>query len=137
MNERGEKKEKIGFYKSGPSNLLVDRTKSIVKLIIFVLSFVVKDESPHSSIWAREVSVLSNNLWSISLKLFRSVQRSLLYKGQWRKKWIVDSTSLPQLHIGLIESWKLWLNLCSREWLNNFNRVVAIIKRIRRRSYEF
>ena len=41
---REEKRKKIAFHKSGPSNLLVDRTKSIVKLIIFVLSFVVKDE---------------------------------------------------------------------------------------------
>ena len=126
MNERGEKKEKkIAFHKSGSSNLLVDRTKSIVKLIIFVLSFVVKDESPNSNIWVREVSVLSNNLWSILLKLFRSVQRSLLYKGQWRKKWIADSTSLPQLHIGLIESWKLCLNLCSRKWLRP-SRILVI-----------
>ena len=35
---------------SGPSNPLVDRTKSMVKLIIFVLSFVVKDEFPNSNI---------------------------------------------------------------------------------------
>ena len=41
----GEKK-KIAFHKSGPSDLLVDKTRSIVKLIIFVLLFVVKDESP-------------------------------------------------------------------------------------------
>ena len=35
---------------SGQSNLLVDRTKSMVKLIIFVLSLVVKDEFPNSNI---------------------------------------------------------------------------------------
>ena len=40
-----------------------------------------------------------------------------LYKGLWRKKWITNSTSFPQLHIGLIESWKLCLNLCSRKCL--------------------
>ena len=90
---REEKREKIAFHKSGSSNLLVDRKKSMVQLIIFVLSLVVKDEFPNSNIWAREVSVLSNNLWSSLLKLFRSVQRSLLYKGKWRKKWIAVSTS--------------------------------------------
>ena len=40
----------ITVHKSGPSNLLVDRTKLMVKLIIFVLSFVVKDEFPNSNI---------------------------------------------------------------------------------------
>ena len=38
------------FKKVGQSHLLVDRTKSMVKLIIFVLSFVVKDEFPNSNI---------------------------------------------------------------------------------------
>ena len=42
--------KKITVHKSGPSNLLVDRTESMVKLIIFVLSFVVKDEFPNSNI---------------------------------------------------------------------------------------
>ena len=53
MREEKRKKKKdkrIAFHKSGPSNLLVDRTKLIVKLIIFVLSFVVKDELPNSNI---------------------------------------------------------------------------------------
>ena len=45
-----EEKKKITVHKSGPSNLLVDRTKSMVKLIIFVLPFVVKDEFPNSNI---------------------------------------------------------------------------------------
>ena len=45
-----EKRKKIAIHKSGQSNLLVDRTKSVVKLIIFVLSFVVKDEFPNSNI---------------------------------------------------------------------------------------
>ena len=35
----------ITIYKSDLSNLLVDRTKSMVNLIIFVLPFLVKDES--------------------------------------------------------------------------------------------
>ena len=44
------RKEKKTVHKSGPSNLLVARTKSMVKLIIFALSFVVKDEFPNSNI---------------------------------------------------------------------------------------
>ena len=39
LNKR--EKKKITVYKSGPSNFLVDTTESMVKLIIFVLSFVV------------------------------------------------------------------------------------------------
>ena len=40
------REEKITVHKSGRSNLSVDRTK----LIIFVLSFVVKDEFPISNV---------------------------------------------------------------------------------------
>ena len=58
-----------------------------------------------------EKSVLSNSVWSVLTKLFRSVRHSLLCKKQWRKKWIAYSTSLPQLHIGLSVSWKLCLNV--------------------------
>ena len=51
MREEGKKKEKkIAFHKSGPSNVLADRTKSMAELIIFVLSIVVKDEFPNSNI---------------------------------------------------------------------------------------
>ena len=117
-----DRKQNLTVHKSGPPNLLVDRTKSVVKLISFVFSFVVKDEFP---IWVREVSILSNNLWSTLLKLFSSVQRSVLYKGLWRKKWIADSTSLTQLHIRLIESWKLCLSLCSHKWLRP-SRILVI-----------
>ena len=41
LNDRGKK---ISFQKSDPSNLLVDRAKSMVKFIIFVMWFVVKNE---------------------------------------------------------------------------------------------
>ena len=42
--------KKVTVHKSGPSNLIVDKTKSMVMLIIFVLSFVVKDEFPNSNV---------------------------------------------------------------------------------------
>ena len=83
-----EKTKKNTVHKSGSSNLLVDKTNSIVKLIIFVFSIALK------------VALLSNSVWSMFTELFRNVRRSLLYKGQWRKKLIADSTSLPQLDIG-------------------------------------
>ena len=46
--------------------------------------------------------VLSNNLRPILLKLFSSVQRSLLYERKWRRILIADSMLLPELHIGLM-----------------------------------
>ena len=110
---KGEDKKNT-IHKSGSSNLLVDKTKSIVKLIIFVFTIALKVVLPNSKICVSEKSVLSNSVWSMLTKLFRIVRRSLLYKGLWRKNWIADSTSLPQLHIGFSLSWKLRLNLCSR-----------------------
>ena len=71
---KGEDKKNT-IHKSGSSNLLVDKTKSIVKLIIFVFSKVVL---PNSKICVSEKSVLSNNAWSMLTKLFRSARRSLL-----------------------------------------------------------
>ena len=41
--------EKNTVHKSGPSSLLVYRTKSMAELVIFVLPFIVKDEFPNSN----------------------------------------------------------------------------------------
>ena len=57
-------------------------------------------------------SVLLNRLLSGLLKVLKKVLLSLKNKGEWRRKWAVDSVPWPQLHKGLIESWKLCLNLC-------------------------
>ena len=81
---KGEDRKKI--HKSGSSNLLVDETKSFVKLIVFVFSIALKFVLPNSKICVSEKSVLSKSVWSMLTKLFRSVRRSLLYKGHWRKK---------------------------------------------------
>ena len=59
LRDKEDHKTKITIYKSGPLNLLADRAKPIVKLSIV-------------------------NLWSNLLNC--SIQHSLLYKGQWRKK---------------------------------------------------
>ena len=69
-----------------------------------------------------------------------------LWKGPWRKKWILDSTPRPQLHKRLIESWNLCLNLCSHKWLtpslmscNKFDSfwIMTVVGRIWIWSYEF
>ena len=114
---KGEDKKNT-IYKSGSSNLLVDKTKSIVNLIIFVFTIALKVVLPSNKNCVSEKSVLSNNVWSMLTKLFRSVRHSLLYKGQWRKKWIADSTALPEWHIGFSVSWKLCLSLYPRRWLS-------------------
>ena len=126
---KGEDRKTSIIHKSGSSNLLVvDNTKSTVKLIIFVFSFALKVVLPNSKICVSEKSVLSSSVWSMLTKLFRSVRRSLLCKGQWRKKWIADSISLPQLHIGFSVSWKLCSNLCSCRWLSPSRiRVIYLI----------
>ena len=123
-----KREDRKKIHKSDSSNLLVDKTKSIIKLIIFVFSFALKVVLPNNKICVSEKSALSNSVWSMLTKLFRSLRRSLLYKGQWGKKWIADSTSLPQLHIRLSVSWKLCLNLCSRRWLSPSRiRVIYLI----------
>ena len=42
------REEKKTLHKSGPWNLLADRTQLLVKLIICVLSFIAKDEFPNT-----------------------------------------------------------------------------------------
>ena len=76
----------------------------------------------------KEDSFVSINLQSIFFRVLRRVILLSSNKGQWRKKWDVDSTSIPQLQKGLIQFWKLWLNLCSRRWLSpRPNRIISLI----------
>ena len=76
---KGEDKKNNTIRKSGSSNLLVDKTKSIFKMIIFVFSIALKVVLPNSKICVSEKSALSNSVWSMLTKLFRNVRRSLLY----------------------------------------------------------
>ena len=56
-------------------------------LLLLLFSFVVKDKSPNSSVWAREESVLSDNLWSVLLLNCSGVCNvHYLYAGHWKKK---------------------------------------------------
>ena len=61
--------KKNTIHKSGSSNLLVDKTKSIVKLIIFVFTIALKIVLPSSKICVSEESVLSNSLWSMLIPM--------------------------------------------------------------------
>ena len=121
-------KAKMTVCKSDPFHLVVDRAKSIVKWIIFMLSFLLKTVLANIKFCVSQKLVLSNNLSSMLTKLLRGIQHSLLYREQWRKKWMADSVSLPQLHMGLIVSWKLFLNICSCRWLRPSRiRVIYLI----------
>ena len=77
----------------------------------------VWDVLPKSNVCVRSKSVESNSLLSRLRIVVKRVRLSLLKKGQWRKKWIVDSISWPQLHKGFNVPWKLCLNLCFLRWL--------------------
>ena len=49
-------------------------------------------------------------------------------KREWIKKWELDSISIPQLQRGLMQFWKLWLNLCSHRWLSlTRSRVISLV----------
>ena len=80
------------------------------------------------SLW-RGVSVTWKPLFvkmflSMHPMIFRKVDLSFKKTEQWRGKWTDVLISLPQLQIGLIESWKLCLNLCLWRWLkHNLNLV--------------
>ena len=94
-----EDRKKI-IYKSGSSNLLVDKAKSIAKLIFFF--FALKVVLPNSKVCVSEISVWSNSVWSILTRLLRNVQCSLPYKGQWRrlsvslKMWLCNKIEFVQ-----------------------------------------
>ena len=57
--------------------------------------------------------------------MLRRITLSFWNTVKWRKKCRHDSTSVPHLQIGLKESWKLCLNLCSRKWLRTVHSLVT------------
>ena len=110
--------------KSGSSNLLANIINSKVALRIAVFWSILRDSLPNSKIFVRRESVLSNSLLSRLRKLLKRVLLLFVNKGQWRKKWPVNSTLYAQLHKGLIESLKLCFSLCSRKWLDRRRSLV-------------
>ena len=60
--------------------------------------------------------------------VLRRVLLSLKKNRHWRKRWVVDSISWPQLHKGFNVCWKLSLNLCSLKWLKpSLSLVISLI----------
>ena len=104
-------------WKSGSSNLLVERIYSIVALRTFVLASVSNELLPKRRVLIKTGSQRSRRLLSMFTRVLRRVRLSVIYVGQWKRKCAVDSISKPQLQNGFKESWKLCLNLCSRKWL--------------------
>ena len=83
---------------------------------------------PYERVCNKKDLVNSSNVQSTLFKVLRRVYRSSLNIGQWRRKCEVDSISKPQPQIGLKQSWKLCLNLCSVKWLiPTRSRVISLI----------
>ena len=128
-------------WKSGFSNLLVNRTYAIVALKIFVLAFVSNELLPKRRVFMKIVSDGSRRLLSIFSVVLSRVRLSVIYLRQWKRKCAVNLISKPQLQSGFKESWKLRLNLCSCKWIrpshNFFNKfdffgIMAVKKTISR-----
>ena len=105
------------YWKNGSSNLLVERTYSVVALRTFVLASVSNEVLPKRRTLIKTGLHRSRRLLSILSMVLRRVGLSLIHVRQWRRKCAVDWISKPQLQSGFKESWKLCLNLCLRKWL--------------------
>ena len=103
-------------WKSGSTNLLVERIYLLVALRTFVLASVSNELLPKRRVLIKTGSQRSTRLLSMFTRVLTRVRLSIIYVGQWRK-CAVDSISKPQLQNGFKESWKLCLNLCSCKWL--------------------
>ena len=114
---RKQKKTLITSLKGPSSNLLVGKIKSVVAFRMSELVMISRVGFPYSNIWAKEESVISNNLRSIFLIVVRREDQSLLQIRQWSKKCEVNSTSAVHLHNGFSESRRLCLNLYWRRWM--------------------
>ena len=79
--------------------------------------FVSNELLPKRRVFIKTGSERSRRLLSIFSMVLRRVHLSVIYVGQWRRKCLADSISKPQLQNVFKESWKLCLNLCSRNWL--------------------
>ena len=72
---------------------------------------------PYRNVWINSSLPWDKICSLIFLILFRRVCLGVWKLGQWRKKRVVVSVSLPQSHNGFRVSWKPCLNLWSRRWL--------------------
>ena len=111
-------------WKSGSSNLLIERIYSIVALRTFVLASVSKELQPKRRILIKTGSHRCRRFLSMFTRALRRVRLSIIYVVQWSRKCAVDSISKPQLQNSFKESWKVCLNLCSRKWLKSSRSLV-------------
>ena len=61
------------------------------------MDWKLQTELANISVFVKEDSFVAINLESSLLRVIRRVILLSLNKGQWRKKWEVDSISVPQL----------------------------------------
>ena len=72
---------------------------------------------PYRNVWINWSSPWDKICSLIFLILFKRNCLGVWKLGQWRKKCVVVSVSLPQSYNGFRVSWKQCLNLWSRRWL--------------------
>ena len=90
---------------------------SIVAIHLSLLIVKLKLALPYRSVWIKWSSSWDKTCSLIFLILFKRVCLRVWKLGQWRKKCVVGSESLPQSHNGFRVSWKQCLNLWPRRWL--------------------
>ena len=112
----------------GRLNRSVNIRYSIVAHTMNLLTVKLQLELPCVNVWIDLSSSWDKICSLIFLILFKRVCLGLWKLGQWRKKCVVVSVSLPQSHDGFRVSWKQCLNLWSRRWLRpNRNLVRSLI----------
>ena len=105
------------WLKRGHLNRSVDIRYSIVAFNMSLLTVKLKLGLPYRNVWINWSSPWDKICSLIFLILFKRVCLGVWKLGQWRKKCVVVSVSLPQSHNGFRVSRKQCLNLWSRRWL--------------------
>ena len=72
------------YWKSGSSNLLVERIYSIIAFRTFALVFVSTELLSKRRVFIKAGSQRSRRLLSIFPMMLRRVRLSVIYVGQWR-----------------------------------------------------
>ena len=80
---------------------LVETIYSIVVLRTFVLASVSNELLPKRRVLVKTGSQSSRRLLSMISMVLRRVRLSVIYAQQWRRKYVVDLISKPQLQMGL------------------------------------
>ena len=105
-----------------------DTRYSIVAFNMSLLTVKFQIGLPYRNVWIK-LSLPWDKIWSlILLILFKTAFAGLWKLGQWRKKSVIVSVSLPQSLNGSGVSWRQCLNLWSQKLLrprwNLFKRLI-------------